>query len=198
MPRLGACAWLLTFVVASGVGFAVPRVDHEANCTYKTLSWDDFRGPVVNGQQAAWIRSTVILEPFETDFERVDDGFVARPRFPAVYAYMDKLNSGVRTGARNDYTLAHEQRHFDITELHARQFAQEMAVIEGVGADRRAASEDLFDKVQLAYEALIERLGTMQLTYDGETGNGLRKKQQGKWAEKIADLLAASEPYPLR
>ena len=194
---------VLAFMVVASFLFclepvaAVPKIDHEANCTYKELTWDDFRGPVVNGQQAAWIRSTVMMESFETKFISSDEGYSARAKFPAIYAYMDKLNSGVRTGARNEYTLNHEQRHFDITEIHAREFVLEMATIEGVGVNRREASDALFAKIESAYQGVIERLARMQHSYDGETVHGLKKKQQKKWAEKIDELLLRTQSYPL-
>lgn len=197
-PTRSLAGWVIVIALVWPLSAAaIPRVDHEANCTYKQLSWDDFRGPTVNGQQAAWILSTVILESFESQFETTEDVVVATAKYPAVYAYMDKLGSGVRTGARNEYTLAHEQVHFDITELHARQFAEQMKTIRGVGPDRRSATQDLYAQVEVAYEELMRRLGTMQRAYDGETTNGLRKKDQKRWAAKVEALLAEADAYPI-
>src|SRR5512134_3123948 len=84
---------------------AAARIDHEAECTYKRLSWDDFRGPIVNGQQVAWIAATIVLEPVRVDMVEAGPGAVARARNPTVYALMNKLDSGAQRGGRNDRNL---------------------------------------------------------------------------------------------
>src|SRR5687767_10914424 len=107
----------------AGASAAATRVDHEAETTYRKLTWDDFRGPVVNGQQVAWVSAVVVLEPVRVEMKLKEGGggAVARVRNPSVYALMNKLESGARPGGRDDRNLAHEQIHFDLTEYLARR-----------------------------------------------------------------------------
>ena len=179
-------------------GAGAPRVDHEAACTYKRLTWDDFRGPVISGQQVAWIAATIVLEPFEVEVTREGDSWVAKVDYPEVYALMDKLQSSARRGARTDFNLAHEQVHFDIAEYEARKLALEVGEIRVAGAeDSLDLRITLEDKVRGAYAAAMSALQEHQQRYDGETRHGTRKKQQKKWQQDVAELLETTQPYEL-
>lgn len=193
---------LLALALALGVSAssgAATRIDHEAECTYKTLSWSDFRGPVIRFQGVAWIASVVVLDPLKIQTEQVGDGFVARPRNAVVYALMNKLESGAQPGGRNDRTLAHEQLHFDITEYHARLLIKELDATEVSGSEGGPAlANQLHAKVAKIYERTMRDLFTMQGRYDGETVHGTKSRQQKKWVIRVTELLAAEEPYDLR
>jgi hypothetical protein len=194
------CSAVLALSMAAASS-AVSRVDHEAECTYKKLTWDDFRGPVMNGQQQAWIVAMVVLEPVRVEMKLKEGGggAVARARNPAVYALMNKLESGARPGARNDRNLAHEQIHFDLTEYLARRLSRELRTLTVEGP---TATEELQRDLLIAVEKLHNETQTdymaLQQQYDGETGNGTRDGAQKKWAKKAADLLASEEPYELK
>ena len=193
---------VLAFVlalVASLSARAASRIDHEASCTYKTLSWSDFRGPEIRGQGQAWINATVVVEPVAVKVEQEGESFIARPRKPVVYALMNKLDSGAQRGARNDTTLAHEQLHFDITEVHARRLVRELGVIEVSGSGASPALRgQLLEAVAKIYDRTIQDLFRMQRQYDGETTHGTRRGKQKKWSARVAELLAGEQPYELR
>ncbi len=198
---------LVLTVALLGVGaaqalVAVPRIDHEALCTHKTLTWADFRGPSVTkmSQSGAWIASTVVLESFEFDISPTVGGrFVAKVKYPAVYAVMDKLKSGVRRGNQNDKTLAHEQVHFDITETYARRFMVELSELQAIGdSSDLGLRRDLEYQVEVAFVATLEELFSYQDRYDRETGHGLKKRSQKSWALAVQEMLAQEPPYPLR
>jgi hypothetical protein len=198
-PLAAALAAMSTLLIWADAARAAPRVDHEAATTWRKVSWDDFRGPVINGRQVAWIAATVALEPIEVDVVQTEQGdWLASPRYPVVYALMDKLQSGVRPGKRVDYTLAHEQVHFDIAEVHARRLHRALQEIE-VRAPERSQSlyAGVLRAAQEAWQRTLESLSETQHRYDGETGHGLRKKAQKKWAREVAEMLAAEEAYPL-
>jgi hypothetical protein len=194
------CSAFLTLSMAVASS-AVSRVDHEAECTYKKLTWDDFRGPVMNGQQQAWIVAMVVLDPVrvEMKLEEGGGGAIARARNPAVYALMNKLESGARPGARNEENLAHEQIHFDLTEYLARRLSRELRALTVEGP---TATEELQRKLLLEVEKRYNETQAeylrLQRQYDSETGNGTRDGAQKKWAKKAAELLASEEPYELR
>ena len=179
---------------------AVPRIDHEAQCTYKKLTWDDFRGPVIRGQQVAWIATSVVLDPYEAEVVAADDDtWVARVKYPGVYALMDKLRSGAGRGNRTVKNLAHEQTHFDLAEYHARKLALEVREITVTGGENsRSLISELETKVLQAYDATAEALNQQQARYDRETRHGLRKKEQRKWQRLAEQLLAETPAYELR
>jgi hypothetical protein len=179
---------------------AAARIDHEAECTYKRLSWDDFRGPIVNGQQVAWIAATIVLEPVRVDMvEAEGGGAVARPRNPIVYALMNKLDSGAQRGGRNDRNLAHEQIHFDLTEFLARRLSRELRELEIRGeAPSESLQRALLLDVERRFQATLSELQQLQGQYDGETAHGTRAGAQKKWSDRVASLLASEAPYELR
>jgi hypothetical protein len=188
-----ALAWPRTSAAAT-------RIDHEAECTYKRLTWDDFRGPIVTGQQVAWIAATVVMEPVQVEMGDGDDGSaVARARNPVAYALMNKLASGAQRGGRNDRNLAHEQIHFDLAEVIARRFSRELNQLEVRGDTRsEALQRDFLLEIERRYGEALADLERLQAEYDGETANGRRPGAQKNWARRAESLLASEPPYDLR
>jgi hypothetical protein len=176
------------------------RVDHEAECTYKRLTWDDFRGPVINGQGVAWISATIVLEPVGIELvENPEGGATARARNPIIYALMNKLASGAQRGGRTEENLAHEQIHFDLTEFLARRLAREVRVLAVAGEERsEELQRRLLLEVQNRFSQTLVELERLQAQYDTQTGNGSRLRAQRKWSRKAADLLASEPAYELR
>ena len=179
---------------------AASKVDHEAECTYKRLTWDDFRGPTMNGQQVAWIVATVVLDPVRVDVvEKEGGGVVARLRNPTVYALMNKLESGAQVGGRTERNLAHEQIHFDLAEYLARRLSRELRemTVEGA-APSPELQRDLLLATEKRYDETLTDLLRLQQQYDGETSHGRRSGAQKDWAEKAASLLESEAAYELR
>lgn len=198
--RRAGAALALLLAVAAHQALAAARIDHEAQCTHKRLTWDDFRGPIVNGQQMAWISATIMLEPVLIDVrEGEGGGAIARPRNPIVYAVMNKLDSGAQRGGRTDRSLAHEQIHFDLTEYLARRLTRELRAVEVRG---EAASQELQRRllleVERLYSSTMAELQRLQDQYDGETVHGTRLGAQKRWAQRAAKLLESEPPYELR
>jgi hypothetical protein len=197
--------WILWSSVALVVSTALPlgaasRIDHEAQCTYKQLTWDDFRGPIVDGQQVAWLSATIVLDPVRVEMADQDGGgVIARARNPGVYALMNKLDSGAQHGGRTEENLAHEQIHFDLTEYLARRLSRELRELTVEGP---TLSEELQRKLLLAveerYNQTLTDLERLQQQYDGETSHGRRAGAQRKWARQAASLLASEKPYELK
>ena len=179
---------------------AVPRIDHEAQCTYKELTWDDFRGSVLRGQGTAWISSTIMLDSYEIEVLEEEDGsFTARVKYPGVYALMDKTRSSAQPGGRSDDNLAHEQLHFDLTEYYARLFAIEIQEISANGPERSWELRSALEiQVQEAYRKTLDAHFEHEARYDEETKHSLRKRAQKKWQRDVSALLAKTPAYVLR
>ena len=81
--------------------------------------------------------------------------------------------------------LAHEQLHFDITEIFARRFYQE--VIKLTSAKRNVLSA-LFKKEN-------DECDQWQEQYDSETNHGTNELMQARWTEKVTALLQPGKEY---
>ena len=89
---------------------------------------------------------------------------------------------------KTDYILAHEQAHFDITELHARKLYEALYHYE--------FNPDTFKKdIATIYERIVKEKEEMQESYDRETDHSRKKVLQYNWLEKIDSMLGETEPF---
>ncbi len=89
---------------------------------------------------------------------------------------------------KTDYILAHEQAHFDITEIYARKLHAAMAEYK---FNRSTYREDI-NKI---YNKVVWEKESFQNTYDFETDHSRKKRVQFEWLNKIDDLLEKTWPY---
>lgn len=104
------------------------------------------------------------------------------------YAMFDKAKSWVKKSEANDYLLAHEQAHFDITEIHARKLRQRFAEMISPCRKGRYA-------IQKAADVIYQESSDMQNLYDQQTNHSKNKLIQKRWLEKIAIELKRLEPW---
>ena len=89
---------------------------------------------------------------------------------------------------KTDYILAHEQAHFDITELHARKLYEALYNYEFNSAT--------FKKdIAAIYEGIVKEKEAMQEAYDRETDHSRRRRAQFDWLERIDSMLSDTELY---
>jgi hypothetical protein len=89
---------------------------------------------------------------------------------------------------KTNYILAHEQGHFDVTEIFARKLHQSLL---NYNLKRGSFKQDI-DNI---YQSIVKQKEAFQNTYDKETDHSRKKAIQLKWLVKIKDLLDASAPY---
>jgi hypothetical protein len=89
---------------------------------------------------------------------------------------------------KTPYILAHEQGHFDITEIFARQLNQRLG--EYV-FNKRTFEKDL----KKIYEDVMKEKENFQKQYDEESDYSRNKKVQFEWLEKIEKILEETEAY---
>jgi hypothetical protein len=93
---------------------------------------------------------------------------------------------------KTDYILAHEQGHFDITEIFARKLNEALQDYE---FNRKTFKKDISE----IYQAIVKQKEEFQKDYDGETDHSRNRKLQYEWLEKIQLLLdntAGFATYP--
>lgn len=101
-----------------------------------------------------------------------------------VYCFFNQSKSWVKPDSRNDYTLNHEQRHFDISYIAALRFVQRLRL-------QRFTRNNYNDLIDKTYSESYAYLSTLQDAYDAETGNGTDKAKQAAWNAKIDSLVVA-------
>ena len=89
---------------------------------------------------------------------------------------------------KTEYILAHEQAHFDITELHARKLYEALYQYE--------FNPETFKKdIAAIYERIVKEKEVMQEAYDSETDHSRKKRMQYDWLERINSMLAETEQF---
>lgn len=140
----------------------------------RPLAWSDFQGsPPSEGSEGAKTSYTMYSawKCRGAVFEfRVIAGF--RPRQSWVKAIVLSDSAQRRT------ILMHEQTHFDLAEVHARQMRRAFAVLAHPCAKTDAELGALVQR--LTQEEKVE-----QLRYDAETDHGLRADQQAAWSRDV-------------
>ncbi len=89
---------------------------------------------------------------------------------------------------RTDYILAHEQGHFDITEIAARRLHQ---ALQQYNFNRRTYRQDINE----IYRTIVKEKEDLQATYDEASDHSRKRKMQYEWEEKIAMMLSQTEAF---
>lgn len=140
----------------------------------KNIDWNLFQGIQNTDSLGAQISTKIHLEVAKVSI------WNGRVTFKA-FAIMNTQRSWVRPDYKTEYTLQHEQTHFNITELFARRF---MAELNGMKLrDQRSP------KVQSAFDKWKKEMEDTQNRYDADTKGLNTEKQQAEWNERIAKEL---------
>ncbi|HEV7333666.1 MAG TPA: DUF922 domain-containing protein [Flavisolibacter sp.] len=89
---------------------------------------------------------------------------------------------------KTDYILAHEQAHFDITEIHARKLYQALYNYEVNPSTVKA-------DVAAIYNQIVKEKEEMQRVYDGQTDHSRKRGRQVDWLERIDQMLLETEMF---
>lgn len=98
-----------------------------------------------------------------------------------LYAVFDRSKSWCLAKAKNDWTLAHEQRHFDITAINACRLYRALKEFSFTKNFEQEIKE-----LQKKFQQLNEE---EQDQYDKATNHGINKTDQEEWNQKIIKTL---------
>jgi hypothetical protein len=143
----------------------------------RKLTWDDFRGAPNPVSTNAALTNSVI---------RIEYSYDGKKFIHAVSCRFNKLLSWGRI--KNDYILNHEQKHFDIAEIHARLLHK---ALENYSVNMKTLNDD----VSRIYSKAMEHHTAFQKEYDAQTNHSLDTAYQVMWDNKISDLLKENEKY---
>lgn len=144
---------------------------------YRRLHWDDFKSSPKRNTDAVASTSTSLGIAYQVK--------------NSVLTYQVTCNFSKTKSwglVKTAYILAHEQGHFDITEIYARKLHQALLSYD---FNRRNYKQD----VNRAYEKIVSEKEAFQEMYDKQTDHSRNKKEQAAWLLIIEKLLEDTAPY---
>jgi hypothetical protein len=103
---------------------------------------------------------------------------------------VDRKQTWVVRGTPSKYLLQHEQGHWDILGLIAREYH---GALEALRADDHTEFGDLVGDEEARFQAKGDRL---EERYDKETKHSLDKAAQARWTKRIAELMKSGKHLP--
>lgn len=158
---------------------------------HRELRWDDFRArPPRMALDTAVVAMSLRRGPYAIErARRADDSWTARLSSVCPHALMHKRLSWSKPEAKLERALAHEQGHFDIAEAFARRLAPGLLALEGRAPTPQEAEATLRRRITREYKRTVAEWKAMEQRYDRETRQGLDRKRQRIWVERIDQLL---------
>ncbi|WP_228420345.1 DUF922 domain-containing protein [Chryseobacterium sp. 5_R23647] len=88
----------------------------------------------------------------------------------------------------SDYSLLHEQKHFDIAEIFARKLRREVS-------EKIISSADYIESFYKIYNKITKEYNNFQSLYDQDTKNGTNKAKQKEYNSIIINELELLKDY---
>jgi hypothetical protein len=158
----------------------VPATEDETMVSWmagRRLTWDDFRSVPVRNTEAVALTSTSLGISYRVK----NNQFL----YDISCAFSKQHSWGL---LKTPYILAHEQAHFDITEIYARKLHHELQLYR---FDAKTFKKDIND----IYHRVVKEKEAFQELYDGETDHSRKKARQEEWLVRIEALLDDTAPY---
>ncbi|RYZ20709.1 MAG: DUF922 domain-containing protein [Chitinophagaceae bacterium] len=169
-----------TTMIAAAAYTPVVREENEEIIPWtarRIVGWQDFQSEPVRGTEAVASTSTSLGLSY-----KIQDGALA-------YEVSCNFSKAKSWGLmRTDYILAHEQGHFDITEISARRLHQALA---SYTYNRRTYKQDL----TRIYNSVVQLKEQLQEQYDHETDHSRNRAVQGEWLERIEKMLDETQEW---
>jgi len=173
---------LIFFLSIFSIGFSQEKQEKIKWQEGRLLTWDDFKADPEqsssysansnSGISYSWNYSTASGKPI-----------LQHQVFTNFYPNL----SWVKEIKDQEYLLAHEQLHFDISELHARKLRKALNAYK-VGRSIRQDLKKLYNKME------AERV-SMQHQFDKESAHSENKSAEIRWRKFVADELESLNDY---
>jgi len=150
----------------------------------RPLRWSDFEAKPRGGRLGAAVYASFSYE----GRSRWVNGYLQV--VVTFRTFMQKSMSWVSpsvAAADDQYSLLHEQRHFDIVKLVVERFKQRILIDDDMDA------EYYDSRLQYLYLDAYRDMNRRQEQYDAETQHGLNRAAQEVWNQRIIDELRRAE-----
>lgn len=133
------------------------------------LNWTDFKAAPDSESDAVALTASGITFGYslKTSGERIVDFSVT------VESHFYPNKSWYLKDKANVYILGHEQLHFDITELYARKFRQQLAKLK--------VNQNVKEQMNRMHTSINEAINETQRRYDLETNHSMNMEKQKEW-----------------
>ncbi len=148
-----------------------------------TLSWSDFKAKPNNSIEAVALTASGIT--FGMSISKTDNEVVSFKANIQAHFYPEK--SWYKSDRADANILAHEQLHFNITELFVRKFRQRIEHLK--------VSNSVRDKLKTIHKTINKELSQMQDEYDTETNHSRNIEMQAKWKNLVSEELKMFYKY---
>ena len=164
-----------------GSSFVVNKEDDKISWSKdRKLTWKDFKGKPNNGGQVAAMTDS----GFSYESGKMENDSMQL----IIVNFFYKNTSWVKKNEEKENILAHEQCHFDITELFTRKFRKQIKESKFNLKTLKNSLESLFKKSQTEWKNYEDK-------YDKETEHSKKEVQQLEWQEKVAKELEEFDGY---
>ncbi len=153
-----------------------PLVDDLKWSSERTLTWEDFAGPVESEKGY----SAFTYWRIDYSYSWTSKGDVVDADFE-IAALFETKRSWSLEEKQEDWLLKHEQGHFDIAELLARRMREKVSQVK--------FSTSIDDEANSLFQTTLNDCEKMQVLYDEETNHGMNTSEQLRWQDWIADEL---------
>ena len=149
------------------------------------LSWDDFKGtPDYHASNAA-VTASGISHGFSASIKGDKVSYTSK-----VDCYFHPNLSWYKKELGDDKLLAHEQLHFDISELYVRKLRKRI--------NEYVFTSNIHEEMNTLYDNALKELKDFQAQYDNESDYSRKIPEQRHWEKKIKGLLLGLKGYKSR
>ncbi|MCB9230873.1 MAG: DUF922 domain-containing protein [Bacteroidia bacterium] len=148
----------------------------------RPLTWADFKAPIdeASGHKAGTHSGIKYSFTGSMSDEGISLDFT-------VYAFVDRAQTWSIEEEQSEDLLAHEQLHFEITEVYARKLRK--ALSEATFTENyKAEAQSIFDRI-------MEERNETQGQYDLDSNHSMDVEGQVKWNKKVATRLSQLEAF---
>lgn len=176
---------MLRFILILGLlCFTNPNTDEVMSWSAsQKLTWADFQGEAPQSTDAAALTASGITFSYSV---KTTNGEITSVT-PKVASHFYPKQSWVVKDKASPYILAHEQLHFDITELHVRKLRYRI--------DQLRITLNVKSDLDSLHEDVKREMSDMQNAYDSQSKNSRNKEEQAKWNSYVAEQLKKYEAY---
>ncbi|MCO5949710.1 hypothetical protein [Mucilaginibacter flavidus] len=144
----------------------------------RPLTWADFQSKIPTSQYSAEVFPTIGYDLHAEIVKGIVNLHLT------VKTCLPKSACWAKDDSRSDYTLNHEQRHFDIVKIVSEHFKQKLAAGE-------LTVDNYEGTVNMEYLDTYREMNIIQKQYDDETRHGTETAEQGGWNLRIDKELKA-------
>ncbi len=145
------------------------------------LKWEDFRMQPENRPDTKAMTNSGIRYKYTQ---------VGDTMYINIYSYFDATKSWVVESSKtNSNLLAHEQGHFDITEIYARLLRKKVATTKFSKANLKTEFRKIYEENRGLWDYEQDSL------YDKQTNHSKNEISQAEWSKTIAKRLEELKGY---